>query len=264
MSIPHINAALQCREFTGTTRLLLIVLADSASNGKSVNRKNLPPDFSSLSLLGMMRRLNTHRRQTISDCLKELREAGVIRTIHRKQKASLTIVSLGWLESHSFTEEDKVSFAAASPELNPLTNQACTENVDREDTASKLPANDNAKRAGKTTQSVQACAKQTTENVVNDNAKRAGIPLIPHPTGSQKSPASQAMLIPPLSGEKRASSLRSNSKPKTKPTPPVTKPVPLPLTPEETCAECGGFYLDCPLSHKSGTVDKPFKKEATV
>jgi hypothetical protein len=44
--------------------------------------------------------------------------------------------------------------------------------------------------------------------------------------------------------------------PKPKPNPqPVTMPEPLPLTPEETCAVCGGFYLDC--NHKSGTLGSP-------
>ncbi len=52
----------------------------------------------------------------------------------------------------------------------------------------------------------------------------------------------------------------SNPKPKTvgeTPTPPspVTLPEPLPLTPDETCAECGGYFLDC--NHKSGTLSSP-------
>jgi hypothetical protein len=36
---------------------------------------------------------------------------------------------------------------------------------------------------------------------------------------------------------------------------PVTLPEPLPLTPDETCAECGRFYADC--NHKSGTLASP-------
>jgi hypothetical protein len=48
----------------------------------------------------------------------------------------------------------------------------------------------------------------------------------------------------------------SNPKPQKQQQPqPVTLPEPLPLTPDETCAECGGFYLDC--NHKSGTLASP-------
>jgi hypothetical protein len=36
---------------------------------------------------------------------------------------------------------------------------------------------------------------------------------------------------------------------------PVTRPEPLPLTPDDICFECGGLYLDC--NHKSGTLASP-------
>jgi len=48
----------------------------------------------------------------------------------------------------------------------------------------------------------------------------------------------------------------SNPKPQKQQQPqPVTLPEPVPLTPDETCAECGGYYLDC--NHKSGTLSSP-------
>jgi hypothetical protein len=48
----------------------------------------------------------------------------------------------------------------------------------------------------------------------------------------------------------------SNPKPQKQQQPqPVTLPEPLPLTPDETCAECGGYYPDC--NHKSGTLSSP-------
>ena len=48
----------------------------------------------------------------------------------------------------------------------------------------------------------------------------------------------------------------SNPKPQNQQQPqPVTLPEPVPLTPDETCAVCGGYYLDC--LHKSGTLASP-------
>jgi len=64
----------------------------------------------------------------------------------------------------------------------------------------------------------------------------------------------------PLRGGVVSFASLSNPKPKTvgeTPTPPspVTLPEPLPLTPDETCAECGGYFIDC--NHKSGTLSSP-------
>jgi hypothetical protein len=267
MSIPHLKNAFDCREFTGTTRLLLIALADSASNGQSVNKRNLPTGYSSLSLLGMMRRCNTNRSQTISAALKELREAGAIKTVRRKRRSSLTFVDIVWLRDHAYTESAQSKREKANPHLDAKrTVEATSTPVNTCPTpvsTCSTPVADNAKRTVKATQSAQSRVSSTTESVVKAQRKAHSNPALSRSATlkDQNHPAPQAVLIPPLCGE-GAASLREKTK-TAKPTPPKL-PDPVPLTPDETCAECGGCWLDCPPSHKSGTVAKPVSKPFSV
>ncbi len=304
MSIQHLKAAFNCREFTGTTRLLLIYLADAASNGKPRNdgKKNLPPGYTSRSILAMMRGVNTNRPQTVTAALKELRDAGAIKTFRRKQKTALNFVDIKYLEGHAYTDDDDRKREEANPQLTPDHNAKRTDLTTTRDVTETPLKENNAKRTGKTTQSAQSCGGLTTESVVKNNAKRTANPLYPtllrnedqnHPTPSGELPT------PLRGGEERGVASQRKPKTKTKPVtqpvtpvfepeclacdrpvdhcrcepvvkpvaPPVTrkpkpvpKPIPVPpepspLTPEDTCAECGGFYLDC--NHKSGTVAKP-------
>jgi hypothetical protein len=208
MSNKHLTAAFNCKEFTGTTRLLLVVLADSASNGESVNvKRNLPFGYTSMSLLTMMRRVNTKRPHTISDALKELRLAGAIKTIHRKQKAALTVVNLEYLENQAWTDSDRSRQALDNPYLTSTHA---------------------AKRQGLMTQSDQACAKSMTQNDKASCRKTTSYPVLSHTVNSesQKLPASIDDFPAALQG-KNDESLRSlTPTPTPKATPPVTRPEP--------------------------------------
>jgi hypothetical protein len=261
MSIPHIKAALNCREFTGNTRLLLLVLADSASNGKSSDgRPNLKLGYTSKSLLAMMKGVNTKRSQTVSAALKELRDAGAIKTFHRKRKTSMTFVDIAWLEARAYTEEDNAKRTGSSNRLfldsaesAQSTSTPCVDNL-----------YDNGKRTSKTTQSAQACEVSTTESALQTQQKAHRKAVVSHGEAEgQHTTASLRDVCPAASQRNVVLSLRSKTKTKTQNrggdphTPqPVTQPVSLPLTPEETCAECGGFWLDCPPSHKHTVAGK--------
>src|ERR1035441_5006457 len=117
MSNKHLTAAFKCREFTGVTRLLLLYLADKCSSGKHTDGKHFPFGYTGRSVRAMMNGINTNRSQTVTDTLKELREAGAIKTIHRKQKTALTFVNLEYLEANAYTPEDNAKRTALNPHL---------------------------------------------------------------------------------------------------------------------------------------------------
>jgi len=263
MSIPHIKAALNCREFTGNTRLLLIVLADSASNGKSSDgRHNLTLGYTSKSLLAMMKGVNTKRSQTVSAALKELRDAGAIKTFHRKRKTSMTFVDIAWLEARAYTEEDNAKRTGSSNHLfldsaesAQSTSTPCVDNL-----------YDNAKRTSKTTQSAPGLrgfdnGKRTTNTTESAQESRC------IPRRSRRSThnriaarcvsrcfAAKRRAVASLKNENQNQNPNRGGDPHTPQ--PVTQPASLPLTLEETCAECGGFWLDCPPSHKHTVAGK--------
>ena len=81
MSNVHINAARKCNRFKGNTGLLLWILADAASNGKSRKdgQPNLPFGWTNKGEKQLMKDMNIdRRRQTITDGIAELEEAGAI------------------------------------------------------------------------------------------------------------------------------------------------------------------------------------------
>jgi hypothetical protein len=253
MSIPHFTAAWKCREFTGTTRLLLIYLADSASNGKSSDRRhNLKLGFTSKSIRSMMDGINTNRPQTITAALKELRDAGAIKTFRRKRKTAMTFIDINWLQEHAYTPDDNAKRTGGSKELildsaesAQSTSTPCVDNVYA-----------NAKRTIKPTQSALSRGSLTTESVANSQRKAHRESVSSRSEAGRSNTSRIASdVVPPLRGEKRAASLRSKTENQKQP---VTRPEPLPLTPEETCPKCGGFWLDCNCN--AGTIAKPVAK----
>jgi hypothetical protein len=103
MSIAHTNAALECDQFRGNARLLLVALAYYAYD-KGPYPKGFPdPGFGWLyrDEEFFMGCLNITRRQTISGCYSELAQAGVIRRKRRWHNSWLTFVDLEWLKSHA-------------------------------------------------------------------------------------------------------------------------------------------------------------------
>lgn len=108
MSNAHITAVRRCNRFDKSTRLLLMILADAASNGEKVTKGgfyNLPFGWTSKSEQQMMKDMNTDRRQSITDMLTELSEAGAIKRQRRLRKNALTFVDIEWLKAHAWATD---------------------------------------------------------------------------------------------------------------------------------------------------------------
>lgn len=168
VSNQHITAALKCSKFEGVARLLLFVLADSASLGPK-DGKGQPFGYCYRTLQFLMSRCNKHRQQTVSAGLKELREAGAITVHYKKGGAPLFFVDLDWLQDNAQTEEQYAEFEY---EALKVSRKALKLNlVPRQRKPAKLH---NANRLS-----------STTKTVVLDNANRlTGLPIV-DPTVSQ-------------------------------------------------------------------------------
>lgn len=98
MSKLHYDAALRCSQFTGITRLVLLVLAyASTDNGHC-----------SLTLQDIMVQTNCHRQPTISGALAELQEAGAITRPNSFRTEML--VDWSWLHAHAMTPAQLAEF----------------------------------------------------------------------------------------------------------------------------------------------------------
>jgi hypothetical protein len=98
MSKLHYDAALRCSQFTGITRLVLLIVAnDCDDSGRCM-----------LTLSEIMAEANCHRQKTISDALAELRVAGVMRKPNPYQTDRY--VNWQWLHDHAMTPEQLAKF----------------------------------------------------------------------------------------------------------------------------------------------------------
>ena len=279
MSIPHFKAAWECKKFKGNTRLLLLFLADASSNGTSVTKRNLPLGYTSKSLLSMMDGINTNRHQTVSLALKELRDAGAIKTIRRKNKTSLTFVDIKWLEAWAYTDEDRAARRATNPELEldstesaqgyTETAQGATEQNGKQDGAnldkSAQPSKeDNTFRTVQSTQTALSRGKLGAENALSDSAENAQGIRFPRTEGVEDQPASLRDGLPAASQRKTRRQTASQLKPKSKtvgetPTPPSSgrsltdlvcpkpkAPVQKPEPTSDLCPKCLIDEFDCP------------------
>lgn len=192
MSHEHTKAAFQCNLFTGNTRLLLIYLADAAYSQESIERcktkrkRFLPYGYCRRSIQQMMRALNTKRRQTVTDCLIELRDKGAIKTITIPMKTSKTFVDIEFLREHE-------------SQVIKSDNGKCCDYPD-ETTESVVP--DNANRDTETTESVSLYLKGlhvpvTGKEEIQDASRKSLSSFLPKQkpeTKSAKSPAQSPSL----------------------------------------------------------------------
>jgi hypothetical protein len=111
MSNKHITAALRCSKFKGTARELLFILADAASpGGKKDDKKILPFGFCKRKLQTLMVAINCKRQPTVSKALKELRDAGAIKTHYKKQASPLFFVDIEWLKANAYSDAELEEF----------------------------------------------------------------------------------------------------------------------------------------------------------
>jgi len=124
VSNQHITAVRKCNQFRSNTRLLLFILADAASNGKQTTETgivNLPYGYTSKGERQLMKDMNTARRQTITDAMDELAEAGAIVRARRMRKNALTFVDITWLQEHSESFETEATDNVATESSTQIT-----------------------------------------------------------------------------------------------------------------------------------------------
>lgn len=120
MANAHITAALRCSKFKGTTRLVLLVLADAASpgpKGKEDKKKVLPLGYCKRRLATIMSLVNSRRQQTVSSSISELKDAGAIKQWLKKKDGTwqvpLYFVDLDWLKANAYTDDELEQFGYA-------------------------------------------------------------------------------------------------------------------------------------------------------
>src|ERR1700733_3520572 len=104
MSNAHLTAARKCSRFKGNARLLLLILADAASNGKprKDGQPTLPFGWTSKGVNQLKKDLNIPRRQTITDLIADLEPTGAITRKQRLRQNAMTFVDIGWLKANSW------------------------------------------------------------------------------------------------------------------------------------------------------------------
>jgi hypothetical protein len=103
MANAHITAAFRCKRFKGTTRLVLLYLADAASplSAKQAKEQNkLPFGYCKRKVTTIMAAVNCNRQPTISACLSELKCAGAIKQWRKKHLSAMYFVDLDWLKAN--------------------------------------------------------------------------------------------------------------------------------------------------------------------
>lgn len=143
MANAHITAAFHCSQFKGTTRLVLLYLADAASplsKKDAKEQKKLPFGFCKRKLTTIMCALNIHRQPTITKAISELKAAGAIQQWTKKGASPMYFVDLEWLKEREYTDEQIASFDYdALRESREQEKQAeATHNSDPDDTVENL------------------------------------------------------------------------------------------------------------------------------
>jgi DNA-binding transcriptional ArsR family regulator len=117
MANAHITATLRCSKFKGTTRLVLLYLADAASPGPKIvdkRKTGLPLGYCKRRLSTIMAAVNSKRQPTVSAAIRELKKEGAIKQFLKKKDGTwqvpLYFVDLEWLKAHAYTDEELEKF----------------------------------------------------------------------------------------------------------------------------------------------------------
>jgi len=205
MANPHITAAFKCVKFKGTTRLVLLYLADAASplpTKQAKEQKKLPFGFCKRKVTTIMAAVNCNRQPTISACLAELKDAGDIKQWRKKHLSAMYFVDLDWLKANGRRDDDGDESVRKSFTLDDADP---SDNLDLpEVNENRLLSNENR-------------MVLDTESVSESNENRLhSIPPLSHPfadaQGDFVPPADAGRFNPPASRDKRTQqsiSLRS-------------------------------------------------------
>jgi hypothetical protein len=164
MSNAHLTAARKCNRFKGNARLLLLILADAASNGKprKDGQANLPFGWTNKGVNQLKKDLNIPRRQTITDLFTELEHSEAIVRKQRLRQNAMTFVDIEWLKANSWTTPEAAGSEASGTESSGSVTGAGSD-----------PQVHNGKRGICATESVASqmprkTLRDTTESVARD------------------------------------------------------------------------------------------------
>src|ERR1019366_8004825 len=108
VSIDHLNAAINYKNFTGNTKLLLVALANRASNGKG--KCKFPYGWCFPGISRLMMDIGAKSRDTVIDNLRLLEKNKAIRRERRMGRSSKTFVDIKVLKLWAYTDDDKQEF----------------------------------------------------------------------------------------------------------------------------------------------------------
>src|ERR1017187_133225 len=108
MSIDHLNAAINCKNFTVNSKLLLVALANRASNGKG--KCKFPYGWCFPGISRLMMDIGAKSRDTVIDNLRLLEKNKAIRRERRMGHSSKTFVDIKVLKLWAYTDDDKQEF----------------------------------------------------------------------------------------------------------------------------------------------------------
>src|ERR1019366_4089829 len=182
MAIAYINAVRECTyPFKRLyTRQLLIWLADAAYTEEQVAKFGNGMRAGELwrDEQWMMECLDIDRRQTITDCLNELLEAGAIKRVRRQRRSTITFVDIGWLKKHKRLD-------ATSNEASELATANVSSNSKTPNEASKTTPDvvvDNAQRGVRVVRSSEVVSRSSSEPANNSMLPQAEARPAPTPT----------------------------------------------------------------------------------
>lgn len=111
MANVFLNAAFKCKKFKGSTRLLLLALANRASDAEPRKTgKAVPYGYSFAGTAQLMMDIGASTRDTVIDGMKTLRDAGVVVRRRRLGRSTLTFVDIDALRKLAYTDADKEEF----------------------------------------------------------------------------------------------------------------------------------------------------------
>jgi hypothetical protein len=111
VSIEHFTAAFNCKKFKNGARLLLLALANRASDGKPrKDGRTLEYGWSFAGVGRLMADVNASSRDTVIDNMKALVDAGAVKRSRRLSHSSLSFVDIDVLRSLAYTAEDIEEF----------------------------------------------------------------------------------------------------------------------------------------------------------
>ena len=201
MANAHITATLRCSKFKGTTRLVLLYLADAASPGPKIVEKKktgLPLGYCKRRLSTIMAAVNSKRQPTVSAAISELKREGAIKQFPKKKDGAwqvpLYFVDLEWLKAHAYTDEELEQFGYKSlidkREEEKQAEKNSTDHPDNLDADDLFP-NEMVFKGKTPVSHASATGKGPPEPLESTDTNPMAVLVPPYPLATGVSPAEQ-------------------------------------------------------------------------